>query len=137
MTKTDPAEQFAGIPESDWTDPMRLAIKQRWTKLPMDAKVDELRARLAAVTVAPIDEDALRADFPDVEKFEAELKRRKRNAAVNAWRERNQIQAALDARQAKFAALRSKRGKTAGPAKSETGDAAAPAPDPAPMAAAS
>lgn len=120
--KTPAAEQFAALgltDEAAWSKAMQLAVKQRWSGLPVDVKVADLRAQLAAVTVADVpsvdemvaeavalggtDDDATR------EKAEAEHKRLKRNAAVNAWRERNQIQAALDARDLKFAGLRAAR----------------------------
>jgi len=118
--KTPAAEQFHALGLTDekaWTPTMLLAVKQRWSGLPVDQKVADLRAALAAVEVAAVpsvdemvaeavslggtDNDATR------DKATTEHKRLKRNAAVNAWRERNQIQAALDARDLKFRALRS------------------------------
>ena len=121
MKKTPAAEQFAalGIAKDDWTDAMRLAVKQKWSGLPVDAKVADLRALLDAATATPLDvpsvEDIKKQMILDGAVIAAdaeaikEHKRLKRNAAVNAWRERNQIQAALDARDLKFAALRAKR----------------------------
>lgn len=119
--KTPAAEQFAalGISESDWTDAMRLAVKQKWSGLPVDAKVGDLRSLLATTKATPpavpsvedIKKAMILAGDPVVTDAAAtaEHKRRKRNAAVNAWRERNQIQAALDARDLKLAATRAKR----------------------------
>lgn len=123
--KTPAAEQFRALgltDEAAWTKAMQLAVKQRWSGLPVDQKVADLRAALAAVTGADVpsvdemvaeavalggtDDDVARANA------EAERKRLVRNANVNAWRERNQIQAALDARDLKFAGLRAAR-KTA------------------------
>lgn len=111
--KSQPAgEQFAalGIDPADYTPAMTLAIKQRWSNLPVDKKVDELRAELAAVqTPAVTSVDALIQELGTRELAEAEHRRLKRNAAVNAWRVRNQLRAALDARDLKFAAMRAKR----------------------------
>lgn len=120
--KTPAAEQFRALGLTDekaWTDAMQLAVKQRWGGLPVDKKVADLRAALEAVTLAPIpsvDEmvaEAVSLGGTDDEatrtKATAEHKRLKRNAAVNAWRERNQIQAALDARDLRFAAMRAAR----------------------------
>jgi len=116
--KTPAAELFnaCGIAPDDYTAAMRLAVKQRWSGLPIHEKVDVLRARLAAVQVASVDPaavcESLAADTPAAAldaATAAEVKRLKRNASVNAWRERNQLQAALDAREAKFAALRARR----------------------------
>lgn len=123
MSKKTPArEQFLALgltDESAWTPAMVLAVKQKWSGLPLDVKVADLRAQLAALeaeelpsvtelvtSMAAAGETG--ADLP--ERAAAELKRRKRNAAVNLWRSRNQLQAALDARDLKFAALRAKRG---------------------------
>ena len=105
MKSKKPADLFEemGIPEADWTEPMRLAVKQKWSGLRVDEKVDVLRKELAAVEAVAVPSSVTDPD---------EVKRLKRNAAVNAWRTRNQIQAALDARDLKFAALRAKRGKT-------------------------
>lgn len=123
--RTPAAEQFAalGIPEDDYTDAMRLAVKQKWTGLPVDAKVADLRDQLAALkpteveTPAQIKTRLILAGAPVVTDAEVDVehKRLKRNAAVNDWRARNQIQAALDARDAKFAALRAKRKGTTVP----------------------
>lgn len=115
------AEQYQSLGLTDpavYTPAMLLAIKQKWTGLPVDKAVAELRAAVAAVEQAPV---------PTVPELKAQLilagvnpcsdadavleqKRLKRNAAVNAWRTRNQLQAALDARDLKFAGLRAKRG---------------------------
>lgn len=108
---TPAADQFAalGIPEADWTDTMRLAVKQRWTNLPVDEKVGVLREQIAAVTKDPTptaDELAASGFAGDPVKEAARLKR---NAAVNAWRARGQLQAALDARELRFAAIRAHR----------------------------
>lgn len=109
------ADQFAalGIPEADWTDTMRLAVKQRWSNLPVDVKVDDLRTRVAAVKKdpTPTAADLEAAGFAGDARTEAA--RLKRNAAVNAWRTRGQLQAALDARELKFAAMRAARGHKA------------------------
>lgn len=120
MTRRTPAaDQFKalGIPETDWTDAMQLAVKQKWSGLPVDDKVADLRAALEALTqpevptVEQIKGELVLAGNPVVtdDMATAEHKRRKRNAAVNHWRARNQIQAALDAREAKFAMMRGKR----------------------------
>lgn len=128
MTRRTPAaEQFAalGIPETDWTDAMRLAVKQKWSGLPVDAKVADLRTQLDELTARPLEVPTV-ADIKATmilagaavvtdAAAETEHKRLKRNAAVNHWRERNQIQAALDARDLKFAALRAKRKPAAEP----------------------
>lgn len=107
------AAQFEalGIPEADWTDAMRLAVKQRWSNLPVDVKVDDLRASLAAVTepAAPTEAELVAAGFTTEPAQHDELARRKRNAKVQAWRARKQIQAALDARDLRFKAMRAKR----------------------------
>lgn len=105
------------IPVTDWTPAMQLAVKQKWSSLPVDEKVADLRDRLAAVKPATVPSVAdLKAqlilegrDVVTDADAEAEHKRLKRNAAVNAWRERNQLQAALDARELRFAAMRAKR----------------------------
>lgn len=127
MPKATPAaEQFTalGINPADYTPAMQLAVKQKWGNLRVNEKVDVLRRDLAAVVTEPA---------PPVESIEAtaramgeadptayavaEHKRLKRNHAVAAWRARNQIQAALDARDLKFKAMRAKRGsKSAEPA---------------------
>lgn len=122
MKKATPAaEQFAvlGVSKSDYTDAMKLAIRQKWTNLPVDVPVAELRTRLAAVTPAPVPSleevtVAIAAAHPDLpvedvaDKARTEQARLKRNAAVHAWRQRNQLQAALDARDHKFKVLRAK-----------------------------
>jgi hypothetical protein len=123
--KTPAAEQFAALgltDETAWTKAMQLAVKQRWAGLPVDVKVADLRARLAAVETAVVptveemlaEHAAMGEPIDDVARARAEAERKRlvRNANVNAWRERNQIQAALDARDLKFSALRAAR-KTA------------------------
>jgi hypothetical protein len=133
--KITAAQQFEklGLGPADYTTAMRNAVNQRWSELPVDRKVDELRADLAAVTreaTATVEElldaevqilaqngvtmtvDELPAATRDAAVKEAE--RLKRNAGVNAWRERGKIQAALDARELRFAAMRAgKARKTA------------------------
>lgn len=135
MPKTKAADQFAalGLNPSDWTPTMALAVKQRWTDLPIETKVGDLREQLAALVPAPVppvgDVKAAmilerRATVADDEAA-AEHRRLKRNAAVNHWRARNQIKAALEARDAKFAKMRARRGQTAAPRPgTETGDRA-------------
>jgi hypothetical protein len=115
MTRNSkPAEQqFLDLGLTDratWTPAMNLAVKQKWSNLEVDAKVDDLRARIAAVTTAetPPVEVLTAQGVADPEKEAARLRR---NAGVNAWRVRSQLQAALDARELKFAALRGKRSK--------------------------
>lgn len=109
--KTPAAEQFAAlnIDPADYTPAMALAVKQKWSGLPIDKKVGELRDALAAVEspdVPTVDDLAAQgADDP-----EAERKRLVRNAKVHVWRQRNQIQAALDARDIRFKAMRAARG---------------------------
>lgn len=114
------ADAFAalGLTAADYTDAMRLAVKQNWTNLPTDVAVSELREKVAAVTTAPTPtSNDLAAGghgttyvngviVVDREACNKEAARLKRNAAVNAWRERNRLQAALDARDAKFAKMR-------------------------------
>lgn len=103
------AQQFTdlGIPESDWTPAMRLAVKQRWSLLPVSEKVDVLRQGIAAVEPDPTPTvDQLATTGHPREECEKEARRLKRNAGVNAWRDRGQLQAALDARTLKFAQLR-------------------------------
>lgn len=104
---TPAAEQFSamGLEPADWTDTMRIAVKQRWTNLPVDAKVDDLRTQIAAVTPAPAPtvEVLLAQGFGTEDECRTEVARLKRNASVNAWRTRNQLQAALDARELKYA----------------------------------
>lgn len=111
------AAQFAamGIPESDWTDAMHLAVKQRWSNLPVDVKVDDLRASLADVKepALPTVAELVAAGFDTEPQQKDEMARRKRNAKVQAWRARKQIQAALDARDLRFKAMRAKRSTTA------------------------
>ena len=122
------AQQFEqlGIELKDHTRAMQLAVSQRWTNLPVDLPVGELRKRIAAVKTAPVasvedvmadrvtagENPVVRADC------EAEVARLKRNAAVNAWRERNQLQAALDAREIAWRARFAKKStkKAAAPA---------------------
>jgi hypothetical protein len=103
---TPAAEQFRamGLEPSEWTEPMKIAVKQRWSNLPVDAKVDELRAQIAAVAPAPVPTvEVLQAQgFGTEDECRTEVARLKRNASVNAWRSRNQFQAALDARELKF-----------------------------------
>jgi hypothetical protein len=111
---TAAAAQFAqlGIPEADWTSAMSLAVRQKWSSLPVEKPVAELRRELAQVAVPRVpSRGELAAMHPTydeaaVVKEEARLKR---NAAVHAWRQRNQLQAALDARELRFAAMRAKR----------------------------
>lgn len=132
--QTPAAEQFAalGIAEADYTKAMTLAVKQRWSNLPVERKVADLRAELAAVEAPVVPTvDALRTALEAAGEplaqaaAEAEHARLKRNAAVTAWRAKNKLQAAIDARDIKFAALRAKRGKVA-PVRpgTETGDSA-------------
>jgi hypothetical protein len=108
-----------GIDPADYTKPMQIAIKQRWTLLPVECKVGDLRNMLAAVTPAPTPsavelaaENLARDGIEDRDGAEREAKRLAANARVNAWRERGRIQAALDARDLKYAALRAKKVKT-------------------------
>ena len=106
-------QQFTelGLTVRDYTPAMKLAIKQRWSNLEVDAKVDDLRARVAAVKVEETPSaEILQAQGMDPEEARAEAARLRRNAGVQAWRARNQLQAALDAREAKFAKMRGKRG---------------------------
>lgn len=107
------ADAFAalGIAPADWTDTMRLAVKQNWTNLPVDKKVDDLRAEIAAIKPEPVPpaEVLLAQGFGTEDECRAEVNRLKRNASVNAWRARGQLQAALDAREAKFARVRAAR----------------------------
>jgi hypothetical protein len=119
MSKTSALDAFASLGLTDqtvFTKAMALAVKQRWTDLPTDRKVDELRADLAVLeadgpaevaSVLALEGIGSGLDHAEAEKEHARLKR---NAAVNHWRARNQIQAALDARDLKFAAMRAKRG---------------------------
>jgi hypothetical protein len=105
------ADQFAGLglAEADYTPAMTLAVKQRWSNLPIDRKVDDLRAAVAAVKAV----ETPTVEILEAQGFEGDAKveaaRLKRNATVNAWRERNQLQAALDAREARYAAMRAQR----------------------------
>lgn len=132
--KTPAADQFRALgltDETAWTDTMRLAVKQRWSGLPVDAKVADLRAQLAAIVPDPVPTAAAlqaaleAAGEPLAEQAAAaEHKRLKRNVAVDVWRRRGKVQAAIDARDLKFAALRALRGKAAPQAGSVTGDAA-------------
>ncbi len=112
-----PADQFRALgltDETEWTPGMRLAVKQKWSGLPIDAKVDDLRAQLAAVQVEPVPAvDDLTKLIGDRDMAVAEHARLTRNAKVNAWRERGRLRAALEARELKFARLRAARGKTA------------------------
>jgi hypothetical protein len=119
-TKATPAaEQFAALgltDQSAWSPAMNLAVKQKWANLPVDRKVDDLRAELAAIavdevpTVDMLEGSAMpqHGDAREMTRDEAvaEHARLLRNAKVNAWRKRNQIQAALDARALKFAQMR-------------------------------
>lgn len=136
MPKTPAADAFIALGLTDqtaWTPAMHLAVKQRWTDLPLDVKVGELRDRIANLTAPEVPDVgtvkanlilANRAEVSDAD-AKAEHARLKRNAGVNAWRQRGQLQAALDARDLKFKALRAKVGKTAAPrAGTATGDAA-------------
>lgn len=108
------AAQFAamGIDPKDFTETMELAVKQKWSGLPVDEKVDDLRAQIADVEVDPTPTaDMLQATgfSRDPDACRVEAARLKRNATVNAWRRRGQLQAALDAREIKFAKVRAKR----------------------------
>jgi hypothetical protein len=120
MSKTSARDAFASLgltDESAWTKAMNLAVTQKWTDLPTGEKVDDLRAARAAVKEAEVPEAAVLVATgvcADLEAAGVERKRLVRNAKVNAWRERNKLQAALDARDLKFAAMRAKR--TAQPA---------------------
>lgn len=113
-----------GLAPAVWTDAMRLAHKQRWTNLPVDDKVADLRDRLAAVAPDPVRSvdqllvDMLASGQSPVTRAdaEAEHKRLKRNAGVNAWRERGRLQAALDARELRFAAMRAAKKPAPAPA---------------------
>lgn len=110
--KTPAAEQFAAlrIDPKDFTPAMELAVKQKWSGLPVDEKVGDLRDRLAMVTLPGVPAvEALVADGMDEADAKAERARLLRNAKVNAWRTRNQIQAALDARDLRFRAMRAAR----------------------------
>lgn len=115
------ADQFAalGLDQSVWTEPMRIAVAQKWSGLPVDTKVGDLRDQLAApyeLVVPTVDEliEAAAAagggDTADDDalgvRAAAEHARLTRNAKVNAWRARTKLQAALDARELRFAALR-------------------------------
>lgn len=107
--KTPAAAAFEklGAKPVDYTPAMRLAVKQKWTDLPTEVPVAELRERLAALEAPSVPTLAeLEAD-ESVTDPAGELVRLKRNAAVNAWRARNRLQAALDARNLRYAALRS------------------------------
>lgn len=107
------AEQYTAMGLTDpavWTPAMNLAVKQKWSNLPVDVKVDDLRGRLASVEAPTVESlDALTQRLGTLDAAKAEHARLLRNAKVNAWRARNQIQAALDARELKFAAMRGKR----------------------------
>lgn len=136
MPKTPAAAQFAalGIAEEDYTDAMRTAVTQRWAGLPVEKKIGDLRAELAAIETPTITLDDVPRGTGDPAVVEAaaaeELKRLRRNAAVNTWRAKTKLQAAIDARDVKFAALRAKRRTTSPRPGTETGD-------PAPLAAVS
>jgi hypothetical protein len=105
------------------TDAQRHALKQGWNLTDLlGLTVAELRARLAAVTPADVPSvvdlaTQAPADLPMDELPSTwavkEHARLKRNAVTNAWRERMRLQAALDTRGAKYAALRAKRGTKA------------------------
>jgi hypothetical protein len=128
MTRTTgraAADQFTalGLTDADYTDAMRIAVKQGWSNLPVDAKVADLRDALAAVTTPVITDTDARAGLPadaTDEQVAVEVARLRRNAGVNAWRQRTRIQAALDARGAKFAAMRAKANRAL-PARAGTG----------------
>lgn len=136
--QTPAADQFAGlgITPDQYTPAMQVAVKQKWSALRVDEKVADLRAAHAAVLLPPVPtveemlaEHAVVTGQPvtddDRTRAEAEVVRLRRNAAVNAWRERTKLQAALDARDLKFAALRAKRGTAGAPRPGTlTGDAA-------------
>jgi hypothetical protein len=109
------AEQFADLGLTNpkhWTPAMELAVKQKWSNLPIGDKVDDLRAAIADVVtdVTPSPEMLQATGFSkDVDACRVEAARLKRNATVNAWRKRNQLQAALDAREMRYAAMRAAR----------------------------
>lgn len=110
------AAQFdaLGLTPTDWTPAMQMAVKQKWANLEVDAKVDDLRARIADVEPDPTPTaDILMASgfSTDEDECAAEARRLKRNATVNAWRERTQLQAALDARELRYAKVRAARSK--------------------------
>ena len=114
--RTPAAQQFTdlGIPEADWTPAMQLAVKQRWSGLPVTSTVAELRAELAKVeAVATPTAERLVEDGMAQAEAEAEAKRLKRNAAVNAWRTKTQVQAALDGRDLRFKRMRAGKGSKA------------------------
>lgn len=106
---TPAAEQFhqMGLTPADYTPAMEIAVKQKWGDLPVDDKVADLRDRIDAVTTEPTP-TAIELEHAglDAEAAATEAKRLKRNAKVQAWRERNHLQAALDARELKFARMR-------------------------------
>ena len=106
-------QQFAdlGLTARDYTPAMVLAIKQHWSNLQIDAKVDDLRAAIKAVTTEETaTADILIAKGMPEDEARSEAARLRRNAGVQAWRQRNQLQAALDAREAKFAKMRGGKG---------------------------
>ena len=108
------AAQFEalGLTPKDWTPAMQMAVKQKWSNLPVDDKVDDLRQRIADVEPEPTPSpDILMATGFSTKADECaeEAKRLKRNATVNAWRVRTQLQAALDARELRFAKVRAAR----------------------------
>ena len=109
------AEQFdaLGLTPKDWTPSMQMAVKQKWSNLEVDAKVDDLRQRIADVepVPTPTPEILMASGFSaDLDECTEEAKRLKRNATVNAWRTRTQLQAALDARELRFAKTRATKG---------------------------
>lgn len=111
------AEQFADLGltnQKHWTPAMQLAVKQKWSNLPIGDKVDDLRNAIADIVTDPTPsvEMLLATGFSkDEGACRVEAARLKRNATVNAWRRRNQLQAALDAREMKYAAMRAARSK--------------------------
>lgn len=105
------ADQFAklGLTPADWTPAMGVAVKQKWTGLDVDAKVADLRERIEAQVRPTL--DTIRAQHPGVDDDEAT--RLLRNAKVNAWRVRTRLQAALDARELRFAKMRAAKASAA------------------------
>ena len=105
---TPAADAFAGLglDETEWTPAMTIAVRQCWSGLPTDAPVADLRAAIANIPQPT--RDTIAAQNPDVTDAD-ELSRLCRNAKVNAWRKRTQLQAALDARSLRFAKMRAAR----------------------------
>lgn len=101
------------------TPALEVAVKQKWT-LP-EGTMAELKAALAAVqmpTDLPSAEALYAANFhADKEACQAEAVRLVRNAKTNDWRQRTRLQAAIDARTAKFANVRAGKGNGGAKAK--------------------